>query len=335
VEGEAYIWRASGSGSSNANNTNGGGPAASTAPAVNVSSSLPKAQGSRVGEEGAAAEEPHRTKLASALEKAAADDADPASLDGSEGKQDDTASALAPGAGTEAAREERQQAAVATAASAEGGDAAGQQGAAGAAAEGGGRDTTVERPQHHLLEEFIKPLEHLGEQVSEMLHTVTHPKPQQPDGGGTDRGSNGGSDGGSDGGSKQQAGESVDRPVGGPLLGLSSQSITSAIQDSVAMLQQVRQSVERLTGNVQDGSLQRLSQQLADSRGTQPRRRPYSLLLAQVRMSRMGWWCMVVCVGGTWRDGVRRTRAVCLPAHCARRPVLSPAIACCRGSRAG
>lgn len=38
-----------------------------------------------------------------------------------------------------------------------------------------------------------------------------------------------------------------------------------------------------LTSNVQEGSLQRLSQQLADSsgRGESPRRRPYSLFLAQ------------------------------------------------------
>lgn len=47
-------------------------------------------------------------------------------------------------------------------------------------------------------------------------------------------------------------------------------------------LPQVKESVERLTSNVQDGSLQRLSQQLADTRAAPLRRRPYSMLLAQV-----------------------------------------------------
>ena len=68
-------------------------------------------------------------------------------------------------------------------------------------------------------------------------------------------------------------------------------SLSATIAESMALLQQVRQSVAQLTGNVQDGSLQRLSQQLADSRQAPPRRRPYSMLLAQVRV-----WCDAVHV---------------------------------------
>ena len=57
---------------------------------------------------------------------------------------------------------------------------------------------------------------------------------------------------------------------------------------------QVRANVARLTSDVQEGSLQRMSQQLADSSGrareaAAPRRRPYSVFLSQVRRQASSW----------------------------------------------
>ncbi|PRW57399.1 TRIGALACTOSYLDIACYLGLYCEROL chloroplastic [Chlorella sorokiniana] len=173
---------------------------------------------------------------------------------------------------------------------------------------------SVQRQPGAALESFIRPLEQMGERVSEMgervsdmLHRHTHPQErvaqaaggapavrpdesgyvassssdaeeqrvQPPSGSGSSAGP---SSSGGGGGASSDAGS----PHGSSLFGgLSSQTITDTIQDSVALLKQLKESVQQLTGNVQDGSLQRLSQQLADSRGEKPRRRAYSMLLAQ------------------------------------------------------
>lgn len=147
----------------------------------------------------------------------------------------------------------------------------------------------------------MRPLEQMGERVSDMLHWSPQ-QPQQPQqqeqqepaGTGEDSGYAAGSSSDVDASGAAEAqpagssasassDDSVPRSPGGLLHGVSSESVTATIQDSVALLQRVKGSVERLTSNVQDGSLQRLSQQLADSRHAPQRRRPYSMLLAQVR----------------------------------------------------
>ena len=63
---------------------------------------------------------------------------------------------------------------------------------------------------------------------------------------------------------------------------ITSQSVSTAIADSLLALRKLKETVSRVTSDVQDGSLQRLSEQLSIR---QPqRRRPYSMLLAQPHM---------------------------------------------------
>ncbi|PSC71107.1 rRNA-processing EFG1 [Micractinium conductrix] len=316
VEGEAYIWKggagkegkegaakeaggkeAGGNGASQP----AGEPQAAGSPGA-ATKQPPKGSGGEDG--GGGSEEPRRTRLASALEKAAAADKDAA-----EQHRRGNGAAVVAGGGASAVQgptgsqpgeacEEATAAAAQAAAQADAGTA--PTAAAPAAAAAAATEPEAGRQPGASLEQFMRPLEQLGERVSDMLHNVTHPgeAQQQPSGGGAaaaaaaagnsepsaaaasqqQQGTVDGKPGGSISGGSSSSGGS---PSSGPLLGLSSQSITATIQDSVALLQQVRESVERLTTNVQDGSLQRLSQQLVDTRNTPQRRRPYSMLLAQ------------------------------------------------------
>lgn len=70
-----------------------------------------------------------------------------------------------------------------------------------------------------------------------------------------------------------------EQPLSNKLIPVTSETVTAAIQDSLALLQQLKSTVSQVTSDVQDGSLQRLSEQL--SRKQEHRRRPYSMLLAQ------------------------------------------------------
>ena len=278
VEGEAHIWKAAGSSAASSSSSASSSQLAADAP-FGAAAPKQQQQAKGSGEEAAAAEEPRRSKLASAIATAAA-------------AEDEPQAAGSSGSSRAAAASGEQQP----------GPAASQPAAAAAPAEapaatpaaGAGQAGSSPRLPVPSLEEFIKPLEHLGEQMGEMLHHATHPhdaqqaqrQQHQQGGGGKEGPSNVAATGISSSGAASSS--SLARPA--RLLGLSPDTISATLQDSVALLQQVRESVGRLTGNVQDGSLQRLSQQLADSRGTPQRRRPYSMLLAQVGIRVGGQW---------------------------------------------
>eukprot|EP00887_Chlorella_sp_A99_P007649 scaffold20.g7649.t1 len=264
VEGEAFVWRGSGIGGSSGWTATPTAAAAEPAPG-------------KVRQAGAApppsaqppAEQPQKTRIATALDAAAAAD-------------EGTAAAPAmgnPGSG--------------------GSSSAGPVPAAAAAAggphgePGGSRGATGDVPtaHHHALEDFIRPLEEASERIGGIIHSVTHP--------GEDKGAAAtgqaaaqprartapgvAGTGGGDRGSGPLACSTSTAGDGSPsrLISLSADAITASIHDTVAALQQLKESVGRLTGDVQDGSLQRLSRQLAESRRSPARRRPYSMLLAQ------------------------------------------------------
>jgi len=97
------------------------------------------------------------------------------------------------------------------------------------------------------LEDFLRPLEQIGG----ALHAVAHPHP------------------------------APEPSLPGPTrsLPITAESVSAAIEESLAMLRQLKDTVSKVTGEVQDGSLQRLSEQLSRRQGI--RKRPYSMLLAQ------------------------------------------------------
>lgn len=103
------------------------------------------------------------------------------------------------------------------------------------------------------LETYIKPLERLGN----ALQAVTNPQHQEK--------------------KEDPAPGSTQPPP--RLIPITSQSVSAAIADSLTALRNLKDTVSRVTSDVQDGSLQRLSQQL--SMRQPQRRRPYSMLLAQ------------------------------------------------------
>ncbi|KAL4452107.1 hypothetical protein ABPG75_007769 [Micractinium tetrahymenae] len=322
VEGEAWIWRGGSGGKEGGKDAakeggkEGGGGSASGGAALAGQAAEPAAAkqqqagagGSEEGGGGAgvAAEEPRKSKLARALDSAAAAEEDPViprkqGGGHKRGKGGEAASAGAPeGLEGGAAGQPAEPAAAGSATDASTG---GQAASAAAGSSGAAGDTQLSAT---TLEQFMRPLEHLGEQMSDMLHHVTHPGAQQQGqqaAGGEQREACQQQEAqppqvaSSTGREPPSSSTSSSSSLGSPplLLGLSSQSITAAIQDSAVLLKQVKESVERLTSNVQDGSLQRLSQQLADSRAAPPRRRPYSMLLAQVRRAGRTVWC-AVCV---------------------------------------
>ena len=119
------------------------------------------------------------------------------------------------------------------------------------------------------LEQMGERVSEMGERVSDMLHRHTHPQEQAPQpAGGAATGqadesgyvASGSSDaeeqrpqppsGTSSGGSSSSGGGPRSSS---PFGGLSSQAITATIQDSAALLQRVKDSVQQLTGNVQVG----------------------------------------------------------------------------------
>ena len=287
VEGEAHIWKAAGSKAADSAAAAPSSSSSQQAADAPFGAAAPKQQQQARGssEEAAAGggEEPRRSRLASAIATAAAaaaaaDDDEPQAA-GSSGT-----SRAAAGSG-----EQQRGPAASQPAAASAGDAAPADAPAPC---GAGQPGSSSRLAVPTLEEFIKPLEHLGEQMGEMLHHATHPhdpqqaqqhrQQQQQHGGGEEGPSSAAAAGTSGSGAAASSSSSGSLGQPGRLLGLSPDAISATLQDSVALLQQVRESVGRLTGNVQDGSLQRLSQQLAESRGMPQRRRPYSMLLAQV-----------------------------------------------------
>lgn len=242
------------------------------------------------GEEAGGGEEPRRTKLASALERAKAADEEPAlplPRKQRRGKRGDAAQQ--PGGEEPAAAGDGEQPAEAALSSEQGAAAVSPAVEAGAAAQApaaGSDEATqqrVQQPQRQpgaALESFIRPLEQMGERVSEMgervsdmLHRHTHPQEQapQPAGGpaavqADESGyvASGSSDaeeqrppppsGASSSSSSGGASSSGGGPHSSSLFGgLSSQAITATIQDSAALLQRVKDSVQQLTGNVQVG----------------------------------------------------------------------------------
>ena len=285
VEGEAYIWKggagkegkegaakeaggkeAGGNGASQP----AGEPQAAGSPGA-ATKQPPKGSGGEDG--GGGSEEPRRTRLASALEKAAAADEDAA-----EQHRRGNGAAVVAGGGASAVQgptgsqpgeacEEATAAAAQAAAQADAGTA--PTAAAPAAAAAAATEPEAGRQPGASLEQFMRPLEQLGERVSDMLHNVTHPgeAQQQPSGGGAaaaaaaagnsepsaaaasqqQQGTVDGKPGGSISGGSSSSGGS---PSSGPLLGLSSQSITATIQDSVALLQQVHAGSAKTSGRV-------------------------------------------------------------------------------------
>jgi hypothetical protein len=307
VEGEAYIWRGAGTSApaaAAAAASPGSSPAASLGSSLAADSSAAAARqagkgGGGAGEEEAGVGEPRRTRLASALEAAQAADGDVAPVERRQGGQQGVQEAQEPGPSAAG------PAAAPAAAGPSGGPPAGvEQQPEGATLPAGSQAGDASRQQQqqqplHRLEDFMRPLEQLGGQVGDVLHSMAHPRQHHSGGQEQEQGGARPAVGGDSGGGTLDA---VPMPAAPP-----PQPLAAAIHESVALLQQVRQSVERLTGNVQDGSLQRLSQQLADSRQAPARRRPYSMLLAQVR----GWGG-----GGAGRRLSAEARApACLQAH--------------------
>lgn len=110
------------------------------------------------------------------------------------------------------------------------------------------------------LENFIKPLDHVGEVIQ---HAV---KPKENV---------------SNESTAKQSSVSQESSTTGPhpILPVTAESISNAIAESLSILKQIKENVNKMTGEVQGGSLQRFSDHL--SRRSTHRRRPYSILLAQ------------------------------------------------------
>ena len=204
------------------------------------------------------------------------------------------------------------------------------------------------------LESFIRPLEQMGERVSEMgervsdmLHRHTHPQEQpqqgraagaagagtQPDESGYVASSSSDAEeqrvqaasGSGSGAAAGAAAAGSDSAHGAGLFGgLSSQAITSTIQDSVALLQRIKDSVEHLTGNVQAsvaigaGLWWRLGARIRVCRPSAAQRRQHPLkqracLAPGCRTAR--------CSGShsSWRTAGRRSRGGGHTACCWRR----------------
>lgn len=332
VEGEAHIWRGGRDRDKGEKEQVGGSASSGGQPPGEASG---KVQG-RGGDEAGGGDELRRSKLATALDRAKAEDEEPLGAmvpprkQGKRGKKAEGEAAAGAdkagmaageaGASADGSAEPPQAAEMAAQPSQPAGADVTEPQIAGAAAGGSAAGSSAESapkaswPQPPSLDAFMRPLEQMGERVGEMLHRHTHPhdsgqpsaQQQRSDDSGYASGSSSeGEDaaqrrgqqearaaaGGAEPGSDVAAAGSW--PSGGLFGGLSSQAITATIQDSVALLHHVKDSVEALTSNVQDGSLQRLSQQLADSRQAPPRRRPYSLLLAQVGWTGMGCYAWV------------------------------------------
>ena len=113
------------------------------------------------------------------------------------------------------------------------------------------------------LETFIKPLEkigetlHITEQDTESKLYIENKS------------------------SREEEDEKVIHRIDGDaqLIPFTAESVRNAISESLEFINHIKDNVNRLTGDVQDGSLQRLSDQL--SRKATPRQWPYSVLLAQ------------------------------------------------------
>lgn len=291
VEGEAHIWRGGSKDKDKEGGSTGSTAAGGSGQAGNEAAARLQDKGSGsggAGEEAGGSEEPRRTKLASALERAKAADEEPAVPPRKQrrGKKGDAAQqpgGEAAGDGeqpAEGAGPSDQQAAAARPA---------EEAGAPAQAATAGSDAAAEQPQQlgqppqrqpgAALESFIRPLEQMGERVSEMgervsdlLHRHTHPQEQAPQAAGGPPDSqadesgyaasassdaeeqrvqspNGSAGSGScNGGSSKGSGSPHASSLFG---GLSSQAITATIQDSAALLQRVKDSVQQLTGNVQ------------------------------------------------------------------------------------
>jgi hypothetical protein len=111
------------------------------------------------------------------------------------------------------------------------------------------------------LETFITPLEKIGDAFQAVMHsehdttaaTTAEPNPYTS--------------------------PPLPSPPQQRLLPVTTESVSATIAESLAALRQLKETVSRVTSDVQDGSLQRLSEQL--SMQQPPRRKPYSMLLAQ------------------------------------------------------
>jgi hypothetical protein len=118
------------------------------------------------------------------------------------------------------------------------------------------------------LESFITPLEKIGD----AFHAATHPH-ESHDAAVKDNITS------------KSSTDVVSPPPSPPspspprLIPVTSQAVSSAISESLIALHQLKETVSRVTSDVQDGSLQRLSEQLSMQQA--PRRKPYSMLLAQ------------------------------------------------------
>lgn len=284
VEGEAHIWRGGNKEKDKESGSSGSTPAGGSSQPGGEAAAKPqdKSGGSGCNEEAGGSEEPRRTKLATALERAKAADEEPALPLPRKQRR---------GKKGEAAQQPGGETAAAGAAAGDGEQHAalvdpGEEGAAPAQpAAGGSEDIAEQRPPQPQrqpgagLESFIRPLEQMGERVSEMgervsdmLHRHTHPQePPQPAAGAApaaqpdesgyvassssdaeEQGVQAASSTGSGSGSGSSASGGMGSPHASSLFGgLSSQTITATIQDSVALLQRVKDSVQQLTGNVQ------------------------------------------------------------------------------------
>ncbi|KAH7622361.1 hypothetical protein NADE_004948 [Nannochloris sp. 'desiccata'] len=118
---------------------------------------------------------------------------------------------------------------------------------------------------HLSLENFITPLVKIGD----AFHAVTHPHER-------DSVDNNSASVATD---LSVSTSSLPSPAPQRLLPVTSDSVSAVIAESLVALRQLKETVSRVTSDVQDGSLQRLSEQLSMQQA--PRRKPYSLLLAQ------------------------------------------------------
>lgn len=255
VEGEAWIWRGAAGGSKEGSKEvakEGSTPAAAgQAPEPPAAKQLQA--GASIEENGgdpvAAAEEPPKSRLARAMDSAAAAEADPLVPRRQGGGRKRGSSGDAAGADAEDRHEGgagSQPADPALAAPPK--DASSKDvgsGEHGSAAAGSGGAVAERQLTATSLEQFMRPLEHLGEQMSDMLHHVTHPGAQQQaqQGAGSEQPAAGQQQGAQPplwGTSSANMGPPSSSSSSPPLLlGLSSQSITSAIQDSATLLKQV------------------------------------------------------------------------------------------------
>jgi hypothetical protein len=128
---------------------------------------------------------------------------------------------------------------------------------------------------HLPLENFITPLERLGD----AFHAVTHPQEHGASTGDNKRAPFTTSNDLSSSPAPSSPSLPPSLPAPQKLLPVTSESVSAAIAESLVALRKLKETVSRVTSDVQDGSLQRLSEQLSMKQA--PRRKPYSMLLAQ------------------------------------------------------